>query len=55
MYTRAFRELAIATEDTTLINIDPGVVNTKMLIAGWGKIGMDVENATDTFRLATED
>lgn len=35
--------------------MDPGTVNTKMLLAGWGACGIDVEDATDTFRLATED
>ena len=35
--------------------MDPGTVNTKMLIAGWGACGIEVEDATDTFKLATED
>ena len=26
--------------------LDPGTVNTKMLLAGWGPCGIDVENAT---------
>ena len=53
MFTRAFRLLSMAPEETTLINMDPGTVNTKMLLAGWGECGIDVEQATDTFRLAT--
>jgi NAD(P)-dependent dehydrogenase (short-subunit alcohol dehydrogenase family) len=39
----------------TLLNMDPGTVNTKMLIAGWGACGMTVEEATDTLMLATEE
>ena len=34
--------------------MDPGTVNTKMLIAGWGACGIDIEDATDTYELATE-
>ena len=58
MFTRAFRHLNLTgsgSTGTTLINMDPGTVNTKMLLAGWGKCGIDVDEATDTFRLATED
>ena len=39
---------------TCLINMDPGTVNTKMLIAGWGACGIPVEKATDTFKLAVD-
>ena len=39
---------------TCLINMDPGTVNTKMLLAGWGACGMPVNEATDTFQLATD-
>jgi hypothetical protein len=35
----------MAPEETTLINMDPGTVNTKMLLAGWGECGIDVEHA----------
>jgi hypothetical protein len=31
------------------ITLDPGTVNTKMLLAGWGRIGMDVGRADDTY------
>eukprot|EP00887_Chlorella_sp_A99_P007787 scaffold20.g7787.t1 len=34
-------------------SLDPGTVNTKMLHAGWGSIGMRVEDADDEFMLAT--
>lgn len=33
---------------------DPGTVNTKMLLAGWGECGIRVEVATDEFNLVRE-
>ena len=41
--------------NTCLINMDPGTVNTKMLLAGWGACGIPINKATDTFHLATDD
>uniref|UniRef100_A0A0G4F6X6 Ketoreductase (KR) domain-containing protein n=1 Tax=Chromera velia CCMP2878 TaxID=1169474 RepID=A0A0G4F6X6_9ALVE len=35
--------------------LDPGTVNTKMLLAGWGACGIDVNSADDTFWLAVTD
>ena len=55
MFTRGFRLNGLAKSGTTLINMDPGTVNTKMLLAGWGACGIPVSEATDTFKLATED
>ncbi|KAL4428803.1 hypothetical protein ABPG77_005241 [Micractinium sp. CCAP 211/92] len=34
--------------------LDPGTVNTKMLFAGWGPIGMRVQDADDEFNAATD-
>ena len=34
--------------------LDPGTVNTKMLFAGWGPIGIRVDQANDQFHLATD-
>lgn len=34
--------------------LDPGTVNTKMLIAGWGSCGIDIKQANDEFFLATD-
>lgn len=34
-------------------SLDPGTVNTKMLHAGWGPIGMRVQDADDQWYLAT--
>lgn len=35
--------------------LDPGTVNTKMLMAGWGPIGVSVQDANDEYFLATEE
>jgi NAD(P)-dependent dehydrogenase (short-subunit alcohol dehydrogenase family) len=37
----------LGTDRITCNCLDPGTVNTKMLYAGWGPCGMDVEAATD--------
>ena len=34
-------------------SLDPGTVNTKMLLAGWGPCGIDVSTADNQFSLAT--
>ena len=46
--------LRITANDSLVLSCDPGTVNTKMLIAGWGKCGIDVENANDEFYLTTK-
>ena len=35
------------------LTMDPGTVNTKMLIAGWGACGINVHQANNTYKLAT--
>ena len=35
--------------------MDPGTVNTKMLIDNWGQCGIDIDKASDTFELATDE
>jgi len=35
--------------------LDPGTVNTKMCLAGWGPCGIDVEQALDETWLSTSD
>lgn len=37
----------LGTDRITCNCLDPGTVNTKMLLAGWGRIGMNVEDALD--------
>lgn len=39
--------------DATVNCLDPGTVNTKMLFAGWGRIGIPIEEATDQIYLAS--
>ena len=41
-------------DNTCMINMDPGTVNTKMLLAGWGECGIPVDQARDTFHLAVD-
>lgn len=53
-------ELARQLEDHGEVGItsnalDPGTVNTKMLLAGWGPIGIPVQQANDVYELATND
>ncbi|KAL3933923.1 MAG: hypothetical protein SGBAC_010194 [Bacillariaceae sp.] len=36
------------------LTMDPGTVNTKMLLAGWGPCGIAVRDANNTYKLATE-
>lgn len=38
----------------TCLTMDPGTVNTKMLLAGWGACGISVSRANNTYDLATE-
>ena len=46
--------LAKAGRSVTSNSLDPGTVNTKMLYAGWGPIGMSIQDANDQFFLATD-
>ena len=55
MMSRGIYHSGALPASTTLINMDPGTVNTKMLLAGWGHCGIDVNKATNTFQLATGD
>ena len=47
--------LAAAGHATPTSNsLDPGTVNTKMLYAGWGSIGMRIQDANDQYYVATD-
>ncbi|KAL3827438.1 hypothetical protein ACHAXA_003172 [Cyclostephanos tholiformis] len=37
------------------LTMDPGTVNTKMLLAGWGPCGISINDANNTYKLATMD
>jgi NAD(P)-dependent dehydrogenase (short-subunit alcohol dehydrogenase family) len=43
----------VSPEEVTVFSCDPGTVNTKMLLAGWGRCGISVDNADDEFRLVS--
>ena len=43
----------ITPTECLVLSCDPGTVNTKMLLAGWGSCGMEIANANDEFTLAT--
>ena len=43
------------TSKITCNSLDPGTVNTKMLFAGWGPCGIDVDSALDELWLCTSE
>lgn len=49
------RNGGLGTDRITCNCLDPGTVNTKMLLAGWGRIGIDVEDALDETWLCSSD
>jgi NAD(P)-dependent dehydrogenase (short-subunit alcohol dehydrogenase family) len=59
MLAKEFAERLLAagfgTDCITSNSLDPGTVNTKMLFAGWGPCGIDVEDALDETYLCTSD
>jgi NAD(P)-dependent dehydrogenase (short-subunit alcohol dehydrogenase family) len=50
-----FTNADIGTDRITCNSLDPGTVNTKMLLAGWGPCGIDVEDALDESWICTND
>jgi NAD(P)-dependent dehydrogenase (short-subunit alcohol dehydrogenase family) len=50
-----FQQASIGTDRITCNCLDPGTVNTKMLLSGWGPCGIDVEDALDETWLCTSD
>ncbi|KAI3437668.1 hypothetical protein D9Q98_000118 [Chlorella vulgaris] len=46
--------LARAGSAVTCNCLDPGTVNTKMLAAGWGNIGIRLQDANNEFQVATD-
>lgn len=46
-------ELSERYPDVWINTLDPGDVNTKMLIKGWGRCGIEIEEADNQFWLAT--
>jgi NAD(P)-dependent dehydrogenase (short-subunit alcohol dehydrogenase family) len=54
-FAERFTNAGIGTDKITCNCLDPGTVNTKMLLAGWGRCGIDVEDALDETWLCTSD
>jgi NAD(P)-dependent dehydrogenase (short-subunit alcohol dehydrogenase family) len=50
-----FQISGIDTDRITCNCLDPGTVNTKMLIAGWGRIGIEVEDALNETWVCSSD
>ena len=44
----------LSPEELLVYSCDPGTVNTKMLLAGWGRCGIDVSSANDEFELVRD-
>jgi len=50
-----FQQAGIDVDQITCNCLDPGTVNTKMLLAGWGPCGINVEDALDQTWLCSSD
>lgn len=50
-----FQTAGIDTDRIICNCLDPGTVNTKMLLAGWGRIGIEVEDALNETWLCSSD
>jgi NAD(P)-dependent dehydrogenase (short-subunit alcohol dehydrogenase family) len=46
-FAKRLKDQGLGTEKITCNCLDPGTVNTKMLLAGWGPCGIDVADALD--------
>jgi len=54
-FATRFQNGGLLSHRITCNSLDPGTVNTKMLLAGWGPCGIDVEDALDQTWLCTSD
>jgi NAD(P)-dependent dehydrogenase (short-subunit alcohol dehydrogenase family) len=50
-----FQQASLGPDRITCNCLDPGTVNTKMLLSGWGACGIDVDNALDETWLCTSE
>jgi NAD(P)-dependent dehydrogenase (short-subunit alcohol dehydrogenase family) len=55
MADRLQKDAKLGTDRITCNCLDPGTVNTKMLLAGWGRCGIDVEDALDQTYLCSSE
>ena len=44
-----------SVDDLNVFSCDPGTVNTKMLLAGWGRCGIETYEANDEYTIMIED
>jgi NAD(P)-dependent dehydrogenase (short-subunit alcohol dehydrogenase family) len=44
-FSERLKEAGYGTDQITCNCLDPGTVNTKMLLAGWGPCGINVRDA----------
>lgn len=44
-----------STDDVSIFSCDPGTVNTKMLLAGWGACGIETYEANDQYNIMVRD
>jgi NAD(P)-dependent dehydrogenase (short-subunit alcohol dehydrogenase family) len=49
-FAQRLQDAGFGTDRITCNCLDPGTVNTKMLLAGWGPCGIDVEDALGGYR-----
>lgn len=49
-FAQRLQDAGYGTDGITCNCLDPGTVNTKMLLAGWGPCGIDVEDALGEYR-----
>ena len=54
-FATLFTNAGFGTDRITCNSLDPGTVNTKMLLAGWGPCGINVEDALDETWLCTSE
>ena len=57
MFTKKLAQILSSRDESRLsaikcLTMDPGTVNTKMLLAGWGACGISVDKADNTYKLA---
>ena len=54
-FSERLKAAGLGTDRITCNCLDPGTVNTKMLLAGWGRIGIDVKDALGQTYLCSSD
>lgn len=55
MASRGYYHSGHLPKQTTMMDVHPGIVNTRRLLSAFGKVGIDIEMCDSTYRLAVED